>query len=298
MTDQPPLQENGHSNIGRWWFAGAMLVACLVAIGFAVHMAQLASIPKVEQVGGTVSLSDILVTLLTISGVTVPLIIGYMTLGKGGDCFCTVAEVIPFFLSERNYDVSTIKKTFLFWKDREDNKDGRVNSALLTLYEFTKMPNWPSGEHISHRARMHLLTGNHKARYHFYFESGEDRHGLIRYAGAIGLSGILCFVGICAIYARLAGEAFTFTANCVIIFNFLANLFAYIYLAMLIRFKAEIRAAALTQAKTFCEEIENDVRAASKESEQKGQRATQGLQDLIRTVTERLEKSQREKGGG
>jgi hypothetical protein len=290
------IQNRPHS--GLPWFIGVTALSVLAGLAFALFMAKLAAQTPVRQVGGEVSLSDILVTLLTISGVTVPLVIGYMTLGKGGDCFCAVAEIIPFFLSEKNYDVSTVKQTFLFWKDKQDNSEGRVTSALLTLYQFTKMPNWPSGEHIDWKAREHLLTGNHKERYHFYFEHGEDRHGLVRYAFAIGFSAILCFAGICSIYMRMAGEAFTFAANWLLVFNFLANIATYAYLVMLIRFKAEIRMTAIEQAKSCCDEIENDVRAAKKESEERGARATIDLQNAIRVMQERVDQASRTADGG
>ena len=187
-------------------------------------MAALATHAHTAQAAGDVALSDILVALLAVSGVTVPMCIVYLTLGKGGDSFCAVAEMIPYFLAEKKYDAGTIKKTYLFWKDRENNGVGKVTKALLTLYEFTKMPSWPSGDHISWDARMHLLTGNTKARYHYYFEAGEDRHGLMRYAWAVGASAVVCFLALCLIYMRWAGEAVTFACNILVMFTAAATL--------------------------------------------------------------------------
>jgi hypothetical protein len=282
------LSKSSRSKAPARIFFGVVAVGFGFGILFALHMAALAATPHVDQAGGEASLADILVSLLAVSGVTVPMCIVYLTLGKGGDTFCAVAEMIPYFLAEKKYDSGTIKKTYLFWKDRENSGDGRVRNALLTLYEFTKMPSWPSGDHISWDARMHLLTGNTKDRYHYYFEAGEDRHGLMRYAWTVGASAVLCFVAICLIYMRLAGETITFGCNILVVFNAFANVATYLYLILLIMFKSEIRKAAFDQAETFCDDIENDVIAASKQSATRSDRAQQELTEAMRRIREKF----------
>lgn len=284
------------SQIEGWPLAGVLvfsvliLVAVVVSIVVAISMAYLASVPVLFQAGGYISLPDILITLLSTSGITVPLCIAYLTLGKGGDCFCIVAEHIRYYLAQNKHSPAVLQKTFLYWRDRElaRTKGGKVTSALYTLYEFTRMDSWPTGEHIDEGARMQLLSEGMRRKYNFYFQTGEDRHGVMRYVWAVGASALFCFAFIFLIYCRSAGEVVTFCANCVWPFNFILNIATYVYLLRLIAFKADIKGMAIANAKSFCENIENDVLAATRESKATGQLTSQNIQRVVQMVRKRI----------
>ena len=66
------------------------------------------------------------------------------------------------------------------------------------------------------------------------------------------------------------------------------NVATYIYLIMLITFKNEIRKAAYKQAEMFCDDIENDVIAATKQSANRGDTARMELIEEMRKIREKF----------
>jgi len=245
------------------------LVACLcITIAGAIVAIVLRQRFEDSETFSLVSLADLLVTVIAVSGVTVPLAIAYLTLGREADFFNTICSSLPYFLQEKKIRPENIATAVMYWKNEEQKGAGDLKVSLLVVEEILLLRDAdPPGHFLSERCRLHIVPDTLRNAYRRYFEEYKDRALLLKYITIVAVLGAVSFVSLYVLYVRIDNDGYASVFH--IFTNWLAlvtasmNIMTYVYLMNVVRLKHQIKMQIDARMREICDEIRNDITVAT-----------------------------------
>jgi hypothetical protein len=192
--------------------------------------------------------SNLLSTLITVSGVTAPLSIAYLTV-RDRDLQISIADRATHLLRESGISIPALRLANLFLSEFGGSGPSR---ALAVVTEFDRG--------LSKEGKEWLFGSDEDSSiYERYFAKNDDRDLIVRYVSAIGLLAILCFF---AMYLGSFGLRHI-ALDCIEVFlvtlTAAANVAAYVFIVKTIKFKDRIKRRASDQIRNACDTIPGEV---------------------------------------
>jgi hypothetical protein len=241
------------------------LIACIIMYLLVLREPNW-SITSLDASRTSVGISDMLGNLVTISGLTVPLIIAYLLL-KEKDLQNSIAEKAVFYLEQNGTNVSQFRAAYLFLTD--PTQKSAATDCLKSLSEFVGLGTHEGEEALSSAAQEWLLPpAKLQKNYNAYFATGADRKALELAIFWVGIPALLCLFDLYLRFYGVRGWALDLAEQFLIVTTVGANVVAYIMLLLVVRMKAEIRSQAGNEVKKVCKQVREEIAAALSRSDQ------------------------------
>jgi hypothetical protein len=236
------------------------------------------------------SVGDLLATALTISGISIPLVIAYLSLGRDHDLYRLVIEKIPHFLDQQKITKQGGVKSGITSKDvrgaynylmgRSSVRSGdspttrssdSPTTNLIILYELIRFDFAPVETTMSADAKGKLLSPELCEIYDLYFEGKNDCLILRKYIWAIGIPAAACFLLLYARYFGADDWRIEIIEHFIISFTFFINAATYLFLLRIIHHRDKIHRESHRGTKLLCEAVPPEVEGAIRGEEELAQ---------------------------
>lgn len=266
----------------KYFFWISFAATCLVAVVAAYLIARLPAPTGMER-RNDVTISDLLATLVTLSGITVPIAIAYLSL-RSKDLEISLADRAIHELRDSGLTVEGVRFSFLYLSDAATQDE--PSDALVTICECLGMRDVdPASDKPFTKTAGDWLFGEEESSiYERYFHHGSDRETITWYAVTVGVSGIACFFMMYARYFGVEGSGIDGLEAFIIFFTFSINVITYSFLLKSLRCKDRIRRRGNHQIRLACRTAKSQILAVLATSEKLQQQMSADLRKAYEAI--------------
>ncbi|MGU3536925.1 hypothetical protein [Methylobacterium sp. A54F] len=228
------------------------------------------------------AISDILGTIITISGVTAPLVVAYL-LVKEREMQSFFVEKITEFLSIKGCDLVKCRAAYLLLGDNQTT--GEPSSDLKTLHFLSNLlTDDEVGEGGREALKSIVVDKITRQKYYACFSEDQDKDWLKKCVSAIGIFAVCCFVDL---YLRVFID-FNYVGDLielfVIIMTLGSNIAAYAMILDFITAKGAVKRQAGTIIREKCTRVAPEIFLALREGERIKDQLRADLKDMLEGI--------------
>lgn len=212
--------------------------------------------PKIDA-----AISDILATLVSISGITVPLIIAYLLVKEKELDFFFIERAVDF-LEHHGWTLRACRAAYLTLSDA--TKPGKASEEFRILIEITNLTSEEELTSASQAALAQVIPDTVVLQQYLgCFSSSQDRDALKGCIWFIGLSAGYCFVDLYLRVFGFSGWLFDIVEQFGIVCTVGANVTAYVLMVSFVQMKNTIKRQSTGQVRRICRKVVEDMASAS-----------------------------------
>jgi hypothetical protein len=182
------------------------------------------------------SLLHLLGAAIALSGITVTVIVAYLSLGRALDIFSNLGDAIPYLYHKHGLDdfqINLARVRIAALTSEEVTEIEEINSEyaqqLDAVYDLSKLGN-ASAQHLEHGKKIWLVPQPLRDKYNRLFKDEIDEWVLRRYVWIVGAPGLVCAASLYLNHYNADEAAVLYAEHVAVIFCAFANLLAYYYL--------------------------------------------------------------------
>ncbi|HEY1632072.1 MAG TPA: hypothetical protein VGF56_12220 [Rhizomicrobium sp.] len=212
------------------------------------------------------TLVDLLEVVVAVSGITVTVIVAYLSLGRALDVFSNAGDVIPFWLYKHNVPERDIDISRLMAAATVDTKEYPEIKAkykeyakkLDAFFDLGKLGS-ASARHLDHKKKILLVPPELRMRYDRFFKDEVDEWALRRYVWIVGLPALACVAALFLGHYNSSNMLLVYFRHVVVIFCSFANILAFSYLIRIGRLRFDLERGIFFSLESLCASV-NEIR--------------------------------------
>jgi len=191
-------------------------------------------------------LTDLMIISIGLSGITIPIIITYMSLGRNRDVFSEIGDSVQFFLRRENLTNIDVKNVLIM--------DGPLNGDFFALDEMCDL-HGASGAHLSAETKLRLVPRRLMRRYLNLLHYENDEHLSRRHSWLVGAPALACIFVMFG--SHYSGEAMPVQvlAHTLTMLAILANSWTYFVLLRLAGLRHDLQGGVTTRLRFVCTQV-------------------------------------------
>jgi hypothetical protein len=205
---------------------------------------------------------DLLVTVITVSGITASVGIAYLSMGRNADVFSEIVDALPYFLEVEAITIADLRSVAL---NNLGAPDIPTAEELDALAEFAKLKG-ASASAMPVDAKIRLIPKSLRSKYFRYFRNDRDQRTAQALVLFSGIPGVLCILALLNSYYRPPSNTVEIVENMLVITGVMTNLFAFFYFGLLSRARNTIQKSAGKRVRIICHSAHNASKRAEKDS--------------------------------
>lgn len=219
-------------------------------------------------------LTDLLVVAIALSGITLPLIITYLSLAT--DIFFEIGDKVPLFLLQVGLSMADLAIVAQTHDCPQENKNDVI--AISHLSELKDEP----GMHLSPDDKaqlLHHMSYELRKKYYYYFNEKNDQILLRWHVLQLGISSLICLLLILFGHFNKPIFSFNFISHWAAIMAVGANFCSYYFLVNLARWRERLQSGITQRVREISYRMPGFVVAATESQEESGAAATDRVND-------------------
>jgi hypothetical protein len=197
-----------------------------------------------------VKLGDVMTISIGISGIVIPLIIAYLSLGRTSDVFSEIGDAVPFFLEREGLAPAVLANAIL-------NERGQRLVELRALDEIRCL-RAASGRHLLQESKALFIPAEQEAAYSNYLANNADRIMALNYVFIIGLAAGTCLLLLYGVHYDSAWTAGRVTAHGFAVATIGFNICGAKYFLELSKIREKVQASVEEGIKALCSKLKKE----------------------------------------